>query len=412
MVIRTRKTLLMLFVALIVVFTLTSLCFIKILNRAESITASPKIEVHDNILNELPFIQNTFKRRHDLNDTAWDNFLKNTKSLTSNLKAELLWSEVRSWVSKTRFYDATSPHLGTVLNLLKSAKIIKADVDTRGTQLKLLLTLEGHQQVVFKPKWYPIDKVIDGPVYAGKDRYGSEILAFYLSAILQKPLTPLTTERNISLSKDIVPVATKRLLSTIFNRKSVLCVYGKCFYCKREDPVCEDDNNMLSGAISLNINATFMYHRSPWQRTYKKGKLALWETLDNYCQFIKPKLSTHNLLDLVDAAIFDFLIQNGDRHHYETLDGNIILLDNGKGLGNPYTHHLDILAPLYQCCMLRNTTWLRLQQLSNGLLRSHLESIPNIWNFVTKPHINAIEHRLNIIYAAVQFCRNRSKGMP
>ncbi|KAJ8976097.1 hypothetical protein NQ317_008435 [Molorchus minor] len=85
----------------------------------------------------------------------------------------------------------------------KHAKIIKADVDTRGTQLKLLLTLKGNQQVIFKPKWYPIEQIIEGPVYAGKDRFGSEIL---LKAKIS------------SIKKEIIPVATKRLLDTIFEK--------------------------------------------------------------------------------------------------------------------------------------------------------------------------------------------------
>jgi glycosaminoglycan xylosylkinase len=41
-----------------------------------------------------------------------------------------------------------------------------------------------------------------------------------------------------------------------------------------------------------------------------------------------------SLLDLVDAAIFDFLIDNGDRHHFEVIDNKsrptLLLLDNGK----------------------------------------------------------------------------------
>lgn len=57
------------------------------------------------------------------------------------------------------------------------------------------------------------------------------------------------------------------------------------------------------------------------------------------------------LLDLVDSSIFDFLIQNGDRHHYETRNDRLVLLDNGKGFGNPFQDFIDILAPLYQCCM-------------------------------------------------------------
>lgn len=66
---------------------------------------------------------------------------------------------------------------------------------------------------------------------------------------------------------------------------------------------------------------------------------------------VKEKFTKSRLLDLIDASIFDFLIQNGDRHHYETLDSIILLIDNGKGFGNPNVIHLDILAPLYQCCM-------------------------------------------------------------
>lgn len=61
--------------------------------------------------------------------------------------------------------------------------------------------------------------------------------------------------------------------------------------------------------------------------------------------------STKRLLNLIDVSIFDFLIQNGDRHRYEVYKDKIILLDNGKGLGNPMVDELDILAPLYQCCM-------------------------------------------------------------
>ncbi|KAF5280407.1 hypothetical protein FQR65_LT03216 [Abscondita terminalis] len=344
-----------------------------------------------------------------LNDSTIDYFLTNVKDFTSFINNEPVWEKARTWVSKTQLYDYMSPDLGNVLYALKTAKIIKADVDTRGTQLKLLLTLQGQQQAVFKPKWYPIDKIIDGPVYGGKDRYGSEILAFYLSKILRKPLTAPSAERNISLDNDIIPVATKRLLSTIFNYKSVKCLYGRCFYCKKEDPVCEDDSKVLTGAIILNVNATLRNNRSPWQRTYRKGKLAQWELREDYCRLVREKITTHRLLDLVDASIFDFLIQNGDRHHYETLDGNVVLLDNGKGLGNPYVHHLDILAPLYQCCTIRNSTWKRLKELSGGLLKQMLISIPNVLNYVTKLHLNAIEQRLYIVYAAVEFCQDRNE---
>lgn len=82
-------------------------------------------------------------------------------------------------------------------------------------------------------------------------------------------------------------------------------------------------------------------NRSPWQRTYKRSVQAQWETDDNFCstlqkqnQIFRISPIKRRLLDLVDASVFDFLISNGDRHHYEVIDGQsdaaVLLLDNGK----------------------------------------------------------------------------------
>lgn len=77
--------------------------------------------------------------------------------------------------------------------------------------------------------------------------------------------------------------------------------------------------------------------------------------MKNSFRYVRSQLSENRILDLIDTSIFDFLIQNGDRHHYETLKDKVLLFDNGKGLGNPHVHHLDILAPLYQCCRYKYT---------------------------------------------------------
>jgi len=67
-----------------------------------------------------------------------------------------------------------------------------------------------------------------------------------------------------------------------------------------------------------------------------------WEVDENYCKRVKAvKLYNPSagprLLDLIDAAIFDFLIDNGDRHHYDVFENvtnsMVLLLDNGKGWG-------------------------------------------------------------------------------
>lgn len=88
----------------------------------------------------------------------------------------------------------------------------------------------------------------------------------------------------MSFKYEILPVATKRLLGTSFEENKSTCIYGKCFYCKKEDPICEDKNSMLTGVVIFNIKKSFNNYRSPWQRTYKKSKNALWQDDTNYCK--------------------------------------------------------------------------------------------------------------------------------
>lgn len=138
---------------------------------------------------------------------------------------------------------------------------------------------------MFKPQWYRKEKIIEGPVYAGKDRYGSEIVGFYLSVIFKKPLVPMSVERQISLKREIIPVATQRLFDTFFEKDNKTCFYGKCYFCRKEDPVCADENSLLNGAVIFNFKASLNNYRSPWQRTYKKDKKALWQKFEgNYCK--------------------------------------------------------------------------------------------------------------------------------
>lgn len=60
-------------------------------------------------------------------------------------------------------YPEETPELAAVLTALSTARIERADVGYKGTQLKALLVLDGGQKVVFKPKrsgwprrgWHP-----------------------------------------------------------------------------------------------------------------------------------------------------------------------------------------------------------------------------------------------------------------
>lgn len=185
------------------------------------------------------------------------------------------------------------------------------------------------------------------------------------------------------MNEEIRRHATPELAATVFKDGNNTCLYGVCHYCTPTDPVCAN-GDIMEGALILWLPSYLKLtkHRNPWQRTYKKNKFALWETDEHYCDkvgFIGHLLfqfsnqfyyflrqlretktyntqSSSRLLDLIDTAIFDFLMDNGDRHHYELAQDTfhnpaILLIDNGKSLGNPDTDHFDILAPLFQCCL-------------------------------------------------------------
>lgn len=89
-----------------------------------------------------------------------------------------------------------APELGTILQALRTARIIKADNAAVGTQLKLILTLDHGVKALFKPMWYERETVIKGPVYHGKDRHNAEVVAFHLSSLLSLRRVPIAVMRK------------------------------------------------------------------------------------------------------------------------------------------------------------------------------------------------------------------------
>lgn len=329
-----------------------------------------------------------------------------------------LWSVAREWVGARSIIPPRSPLLGSVLKTISLAKIINAQNAPGGTQLKLLITLEGGQQALFKPQWYKRDEHIEGPVYSGKDRHNAEVAAFHLALLMGLRRVPLTAGRKVNIQKEIMTVASKSLLKTFStDDKNNTCFYGNCHYCSQSDAVCAH-KNWMEGAIILMLpsNLKLKQFRSPWQRTYRDNKAAKWEVDHKYCHNIKlnkiynPQ-SGPRLLDLIDVAIFDFLIDNGDRHHYEVLSNvsgaAVMFIDNGKSFGHPFQDHLDILAPFYQCCLIRQSTWERLQLFTGSTLGSALEKIMStsyISPVLTSHHFAALNRRMHAVYATAELC--------
>lgn len=310
--------------------------------------------------------------------------------------------------------------MGEVIRALQTDPILRVDISPKGTQLKLQMKLSGDQTVVFKPKWYDRATNIGGTVYSGKDRFNSEIFAFYLGAVLQLNWTPIAVGRKFN-AKEMYELSSDRLKKTFLRNATSCCFYGQCPYCNKADLVCghESNNYELEGVLLYVIPGQFSKKRSPWQRTYKEGVQADWEKNKgdpNYCAtHVRTYLGDTQLLDLIDGAIFDFLIQNGDRHHYETRGDRLLLLDNGKGFGNANRDFLDILAPLYQCCTIRMATYERLLLFTGGKLSETVRELSKgdlATPIVTDSHYRAVDRRLLLVLSAIDVCkRERGKDM-
>jgi len=133
---------------------------------------------------------------------------------------------------------------------------------------------------------------------------------------------PIVASRLIDIPNEIKKKSSSALLSTFVNKtnQSRDCFYGECYYCSEFDPVCPNQNGILEGAVILLLPAKYQLQklRNPWQRTYKNGIQASWELDMNYCSSVFKKLPLRpRILDLIDVSIFDYLIGNADRHHYE-----------------------------------------------------------------------------------------------
>ncbi|XP_034525511.1 extracellular serine/threonine protein kinase FAM20C isoform X1 [Ailuropoda melanoleuca] len=259
--------------------------------------------------------------------------------------------------------------------------------------------------------------------FSDYERHNAEIAAFHLDRILDFRRVPPVAGRMVNMTKEIRDVTRdKKLWRTFFiSPANNICFYGECsYYCSTEHALCGKPDQIEGSLaaflpdLSLAKRKTW---RNPWRRSYHKRRKAEWEVDPDYCEEVKqtpPYDSSHRVLDIMDMTIFDFLMGNMDRHHYETFEkfGNetfIIHLDNGRGFGK-YSHdELSILVPLQQCCRVRKSTYLRLQLLAKEEYRLSLlmaESLreDRVAPILYQPHLEALDRRLRIVLQAIRDC--------
>lgn len=326
------------------------------------------------------------------------------KKLSLDQSTELIqiWTQ-----SKTSFYPEPNDKYFEILDSLRDSKIMKTDVVSKGSQLKLLLTFQGNIEALFKPKRYKLDHVITGGPVAGFDRHNSEIVSFHISRLLGMRRAPFTTGRKLDFADEILQVSTDRLRETISNRS---CFYGKCYYCNPKETVCSDQCGKVDGSVILMLPNNHLISSKPniFRKSFKDGKIKNRESKSSYCS-----TTGKYWLDLVDVSIFDFLIQNSDRHHLEMNEADeILLIDSGKGFGNPFKNELSILFPLIQCCVFRKSMLDRLILLHergfNEILQAMLRRDP-LYPLLSQDHQASLEVRLKIILLMMYNCMNKSR---
>uniref|UniRef100_A0A6J0TF20 Pseudokinase FAM20A isoform X2 n=1 Tax=Pogona vitticeps TaxID=103695 RepID=A0A6J0TF20_9SAUR len=358
------------------------------------------------------------------------------------LKQEASWLQFHLGINSQALYPRSSPAIDQLLKDTHDLNTISADysqdekallgacdcsqiVKPSGVHLKLVLRFQDFGKAMFKPMRQKRDEETPEDFFYFVDfqRHNAEIAAFHLDRILDFRRVPPVVGRMINITKEILEITKNELLQSVFfiSPASNVCFFAKCPYmCKTEYAVCGNPH-MLEGSLSAFLPSLNLAPRlsvpNPWIRSYTFAGKEEWEVNPLYCNTVKeiyPYSSGSRLLNIIDMAIFDFLIGNMDRHHYEMFtkfgdDGFFLHLDNARGFGKHSHDEISILAPLKQCCVIKETTLLRLQLLAQpdyklsdimreSLLQDHLSPV------LTEPHLLALDRRLWIVLKTVEKC--------
>lgn len=333
-------------------------------------------------------------------------------------------------ISRSELYSKNSKYVDQLLHEMATKPILHVVQKDGGTQLKLIIDYGDNMQALFKPMRFPREQqtLPNHFYFTDFERHTAEIASFHLDRLLGFHRAMPVTGRTLNVTTEIYQIADGELLKTFFvSPAGNLCFHGKCsYYCDTAHAVCGSPDTLEGSFAAFLPDKAFAARkawRHPWRRSYHKRKKAQWENDSDYCSLVKeisPYDEGRRLLDLMDMAIFDFLTGNMDRHHYETFkifgnDSFTLHLDHGRGFGKPFHDETSILAPLLQCCMIRQTTLSSLLRFHNGPIRlstAMRQSMardpvaPVLW----EPHLNALDRRIGIVLQAVRDCIARENS--
>uniref|UniRef100_A0A663M607 FAM20A golgi associated secretory pathway pseudokinase n=1 Tax=Athene cunicularia TaxID=194338 RepID=A0A663M607_ATHCN len=347
------------------------------------------------------------------------------------LRPEASWLQFHLGISRDGLYPRSSPAVNRLLRDMQDFTTISAGKPPPAMGMGLLGAAWGWGTPA-PPQSHFSNKAGDKReeetpedffYFVDFQRHNAEIAAFHLDRILDFRRVPPTVGRLINVTKEILEVTKNEILQSVFfvSPASNVCFFAKCPYmCKTEYAVCGNPH-LLEGSLSAFLPSLNLAPRlsipNPWIRSYSFDGKEEWEVNPLYCNTVReiyPYSNGNRLLNIIDMAIFDFLIGNMDRHHYEMFtkfgdDGFLLHLDNARGFGRHSHDETSILAPLSQCCTIKRTTLLRLQllaepeyRLSDVMRESLLQD--RLAPVLTEPHLLALDRRLQLILEAVRKC--------
>ncbi|XP_022179191.1 extracellular serine/threonine protein CG31145 [Myzus persicae] len=329
-----------------------------------------------------------------------------------------------SRISKREMYPKNDTYVPLILKNMATARILSVAQKEGGTQLKLVIEYTNGDKALMKPMRFSREQqtLPNHFYFTDYERHNAEIAAFHLDRILGFRRAMPVSGRLVNITSELMAqVTASDLLKTFFvSPDKNVCFHGQCsYYCDTSHAICGNPDTLEGSFAAYLPSQDFLERktwRHPWRRSYHKRRKAKWETDPNYCEMIRnlpPYNSGRRMLDIMDLSVFDFLMGNMDRHHYETFtlfgnDSFPIHLDHGRAFGKAFHDEMSILAPIIQCCHIRKSTLETLLRFHNvKKLSEHMrESMdedklaPVLW----EPHLTAVDRRVGIILQKVRQC--------
>lgn len=344
------------------------------------------------------------------------------------------WDYFQLGITQKELYPEDSSVVEELLAEMTKLKVKSLVQKEGGTQIKLLIEFENGGEALFKPMRFPRDKngnfketLPDHFYFTDYERHNAEIAAFHLDRLLGLRRAVPVAGRMFNITSEIYELAEQDLLRTFFiSPAGNVCFHGKCsYYCDTSHAICGHPDTLeasLAAFLPPKDIAPRKTWRHPWRRSYHKRRKANWETDEEYCDIVKevkPYDKGRRLLDLMDMAVLDFLMGNMDRHHYETIKifGNLTFplhLDHGRGFGRSDHDELSVLAPIYQCCMMRSSMLETLLRFHNGPVKLSAGmrdsmSADSISPILLQNHLTALDRRVGIILQVVRECLSNNE---